>query len=46
MVHRTPAFTVNGVLVWGFTGMILDALLERLGWTLPWDRALEIEPPL
>ena len=42
--HRSPAFTVNGVLVWGFTGIILNAVLEELGWTLPWDRSREIVP--
>lgn len=35
----SPAFTVNGVLVWGFTGIILDGLFERLGWSVPWDRS-------
>ncbi|MDQ4503795.1 CoA pyrophosphatase [Sinomonas sp. ASV322] len=34
----SPAFEVSGVLVWGFTAMVLDALLEGLGWSLPWDR--------
>lgn len=37
--HRygTPAFTVGGTLVWGFTAMILDRVLELLGWAEPWD---------
>ncbi|MCU1435717.1 MAG: coenzyme pyrophosphatase [Pseudarthrobacter sp.] len=34
----SPAFAVNGVLVWGFTGIILDGLFEQLGWAVPWDR--------
>lgn len=34
----SPAFLVNGVLVWGFTAMVLDALLEGLGWAVEWDR--------
>jgi 8-oxo-dGTP pyrophosphatase MutT (NUDIX family) len=34
----SPAFTVNGVLVWGFTGIVLDGLFEQLGWAVPWDR--------
>lgn len=34
----SPAFTVNGVVVWGFTGMILNQLFEQLGWAVPWDR--------
>ncbi|MCQ1955503.1 CoA pyrophosphatase [Arthrobacter sp. zg-Y826] len=42
--YRSPAFLVNGVLVWGFTGIILNAVLEELGWTLPWDESREIVP--
>lgn len=34
----SPGFAVNGVLVWGFTGIILDGLFEQLGWAVPWDR--------
>ena len=29
-------------LVWGFTGMLLDALFDRLGWTEPWDERNEL----
>ena len=29
-------------LVWGFTGMLLDALFDRLGWTEPWDDTREL----
>jgi 8-oxo-dGTP pyrophosphatase MutT (NUDIX family) len=29
-------------LVWGFTGMLLDGLFDRLGWTEPWDHAREL----
>lgn len=36
---QSPAFTVNGVVVWGFTGMILNQLFEQLGWAVSWDRA-------
>ncbi|GAA1251531.1 CoA pyrophosphatase [Pseudonocardia aurantiaca] len=32
-----PAFTVAGLLVWGFTGGLLSALLDRGGWARPWD---------
>lgn len=34
-----PGFEVGGLLVWGFTGMIIDALLTHTGWALPWDEA-------
>jgi 8-oxo-dGTP pyrophosphatase MutT (NUDIX family) len=36
---QSPAFTVNGVVVWGFTGMILNQLFDQLGWAVAWDRA-------
>lgn len=43
---RGPGFlvpTADGEhLVWGFTGMVLDGLFDRLGWTEPWDREREI----
>ena len=29
-------------LVWGFTGMVLEGLFDRLGWTEPWDREREL----
>jgi len=29
---------VNKVVVWGFTGMILNELFDQLGWAVPWDR--------
>jgi 8-oxo-dGTP pyrophosphatase MutT (NUDIX family) len=32
-----PAFAVAGLLVWGFTGGLLSALLDRGGWARPWD---------
>ncbi len=32
-----PAFDVAGMLVWGFTGAIVDALLDLGGWTVPWE---------
>jgi 8-oxo-dGTP pyrophosphatase MutT (NUDIX family) len=43
---RGPGFLVphtSGVhLVWGFTGMLLDGLFDRLGWTEPWDADREL----
>ena len=32
-----PAFEVAGMLVWGFTAAIVDALLDLGGWTVPWE---------
>lgn len=37
----SPGFTVNGVLVWGFTAMVLDSLFTALGWAVPWDTTRE-----
>lgn len=33
-----PGFRVNGMLVWGFTGTVVDRLLALGGWELPWHR--------
>ena len=38
---RGPAFDVDGTIVWGFTAMVLDALFDAAGWTVPWDAAAE-----
>ena len=32
-----PAFRVAGMLVWGFTAMLVDRLLALGGWEVPWD---------
>jgi 8-oxo-dGTP pyrophosphatase MutT (NUDIX family) len=32
-----PAFRVGGMLVWGFTAMVVDQLLALGGWEVPWD---------
>ncbi len=41
-----PAFTVGGMLVWGFTAGLLSAVLDLGGWSLPWDRdRVEDLPP-
>jgi len=44
---RGPAFLLpapdgGSHLVWGFTGIVLDTLFTRLGWTEPWDDEREI----
>jgi 8-oxo-dGTP pyrophosphatase MutT (NUDIX family) len=43
---RGPGFLVQHAtgdhLVWGFTGMLLDGLFDRLGWTEPWDETREL----
>ncbi len=40
-----PAFAVAGLVVWGFTAGILDALLRLGGWERPWDRDRRIALP-
>jgi 8-oxo-dGTP pyrophosphatase MutT (NUDIX family) len=37
--HAGPAFCVGDMLVWGFTGMVVDRLLAIGGWERPWDAA-------
>jgi len=32
-----PAFAVDGLLVWGFTGGLLAVLASLAGWERPWD---------
>ena len=32
-----PAFLLNEMLVWGFTGHVISALLDVAGWAQPWD---------
>jgi 8-oxo-dGTP pyrophosphatase MutT (NUDIX family) len=41
-----PAFSVQGMLVWGFTAGVLSTLLELAGWARPWptDRVAELPP--
>lgn len=41
---RTPAFEVAGVLVWGFTALVLDGMFDALGWTRPWPRDRRVSP--
>jgi 8-oxo-dGTP pyrophosphatase MutT (NUDIX family) len=32
-----PAFLLNDMLVWGFTGQVISAMLDVAGWATPWD---------
>ena len=40
-----PGFEVHGLLVWGFTAGLVDALLDGTGWARPWDerRVVDID---
>ncbi|WP_442945890.1 NUDIX hydrolase [Nonomuraea sp. LPB2021202275-12-8] len=40
-----PAFRVRGMLVWGFTAMVLDVVLRAGELELPWDRGRVEEIP-
>ncbi|WP_086823930.1 CoA pyrophosphatase [Allokutzneria sp. NRRL B-24872] len=36
--YRGPGFLVPGMLVWGFTALLLSGVLELGGWERPWNR--------
>jgi len=40
-----PAFRVHGMLVWGFTALLVDRLLAFGGWEQPWDTGREEDLP-
>jgi 8-oxo-dGTP pyrophosphatase MutT (NUDIX family) len=41
-----PAFSVKGMLVWGFTAGVISVVLDMGGWSVPWDRnRIEQLPP-
>lgn len=46
---RGPMFLVEAdggpQVVWGFTALLLDRVLDRLGWAEPWDASREFELP-
>lgn len=49
--YRSPAFDVrvNGgevtATVWGFTGIVVDRVLDWLEWSVPWDRSVKRPAP-
>jgi len=40
-----PAFDLPGLLVWGFTGALVDLVLRLGGWARPWDADRRFELP-
>lgn len=40
-----PAFAVSGMVVWGFTGLLVDAVLELGGWAQPWGPGPDLVLP-
>lgn len=41
----SPAFVVGEHVVWGFTAIVLDRVMDGLGWTEPWDEGRTIPMP-
>lgn len=41
--YAHPGFRLPGMLVWGFTGGLLDLLLTMGGWEQPWERVPEYD---
>lgn len=44
--YHGPAFTINDMVVWGFTAGILSHVLDELGWSVPWDASRQIPAPV
>lgn len=44
--YRSPAFTVDGKLIWGFTAIVLSRMFDELGWATPWDASRLVQPDL
>lgn len=38
-----PAFDVSGMVLWGFTAGVLDALLRLAGWHEDWDEEIQFD---
>lgn len=41
--YAGPAFLLNQMLVWGFTGQVIAAMLDVAGWTQQWDNTRIVE---
>lgn len=41
----SPAFVAPEGLIWGFTAFVLDAVLDAVGWTVPWDQQRTLPLP-
>lgn len=41
---RSPAFMVDGRIIWGFTARVLSRMFDELAWSEPWDHARIVEP--
>lgn len=36
-------FTINEMLIWGFTGGLFSRLATQIGWTIPWDASTIVD---
>jgi 8-oxo-dGTP pyrophosphatase MutT (NUDIX family) len=43
-MYHSPAFTVGGRLIWGFTALVLSRMFDELGWAEPWDGGRIVAP--
>jgi 8-oxo-dGTP pyrophosphatase MutT (NUDIX family) len=43
--YASPAFRVRGMLIWGFTALLIDRLLALGGWEVPWDHSVVVDLP-
>ena len=43
--YASPAFRVHGMLIWGFTALLIDRLLALGGWEVPWDHSVVADVP-
>lgn len=43
---RSPAFTVAGRVVWGFTALVLSRMFDELGWAEAWNAERIVEPDM
>ena len=41
-----PAFQVRGMLVWGFTALVISKLLDLGGWSVPWEPGPVVDFPV
>ncbi len=42
--YRSPAFAVDGRVVWGVTALVLSRMFDELGWAEPWDADRIVHP--
>jgi len=43
--RRGPAFRIGSMMIWGFTGLITDRLLDLGGWQRPWNDSVVPDIP-